>query len=526
MNDTSLGDAGPRRRGASTAIAGLAFGVAILIVVTGLGGLLVWRDYEGTVSRTEIVAANAAHTAAEHVRWLVEASLLVLRQLDELLGDDVDTSPTADITELADAIGRLPGAPAAFVADASGATVFATGIDDAPVSIANETFFATLQRGLEWEISTLLTELVPGRGVFIIARRIERASAFVGVAGIIVPVSKMADVWSSLDLGPDSSVALIRSDGWLVARYPVPAATINLSGQMLFERIAEAPAGFYHGGGSPADGVVRIVGYYAIPDLPLITVAGVSRDAALARFWNRLRLLAAVGVPLVAALVFFGLWLTVLLRRDRQNHDRLAVVLKQNETLLAEIHHRVKNNLQLVASLVRLQPGTEEAKQELTRRITAVSAVHEQLYLTNRFGEIDVADYLRGTIEALRTSYRSSATINYQLEPVFADVNMALPLALIVSEVASNIFKHAFDHDSQGVINVVAESDAGELHVRLSDNGRGFDPAKPKTSGFGMKLLQSLSQQVGGRYEFVAGDGMTFDLRVPLPKTAAGIGST
>src|SRR3546814_5671609 len=130
------------------------------------------------------------------------------------------------------------------------------------------------------------------------AHRIERNGEFLGAAVIFVPAGLMADFWTTLDLGANSSVGLLRDDGWLIARHPVPDDTMNLADQPLFtDYLPNAPSGAYSSTASPADGVGRIVGYYRVPDLPVIAVAGLSSDAAMNRFWARLEFAGAIEVP-------------------------------------------------------------------------------------------------------------------------------------------------------------------------------------------------------------------------------------
>jgi hypothetical protein len=102
---------------------------------------------------------------------------------------------------------------------------------------------------------------------FYIARRIERNGQFHGVASIAIPVDKLGEFWSSMSLGPDSSVGVIRSDGWLVARYPSLETALNLSKNPLFTtHLPRKSSGFYHNATSAADGVARIVGYWQVED--------------------------------------------------------------------------------------------------------------------------------------------------------------------------------------------------------------------------------------------------------------------
>lgn len=248
------------------------------------------------------------------------------------------------VGDLDAAVASLPGQVEVWVFDAEGDPLL-TNAETSGMNVSARSYFQTLENGEEWSISPLLTGAATGRKIFVMGRRLERDGRFLGVAIIVVPAILMADFWSGLDLGPDSSVAIFRDDGWLVARYPVPEATLDLSEHPLFtEYLPAAAAGTYSSGVSPADGVSRIVGYHRVSGAQLVAVAGVSADAAFEEFWSRVLTVALFAVPVVIALLSFAFWVVALLRRDERSRQELAHALEQNRLLFREIHHRVKNN--------------------------------------------------------------------------------------------------------------------------------------------------------------------------------------
>jgi two-component system, sensor histidine kinase PdtaS len=195
-------------------------------------------------------------------------------------------------------------------------------------------------------------------------------------------------------------------------------------------------------------------------------------------------------------------WIVVLLRRDEHTRSELSQALRQNEMLLREVHHRVKNNLQIVASLIRLQPGPPEAKVEMARRIAAMSAVHEQLYLSDQIGRIDVGEYLRKLVDNLAETYGRKDAVTYDLDDIGAEIELALPLGLVVSEITSNAFKHAFpDGREAGITVELKRHEDDHARLRISDNGVGFDPDQ-QDGGLGLRLLQAFSQQLNATYSF------------------------
>ena len=132
-----------------------------------------------------------------------------------------------------------------------------------------------------------------------IARRIERNGAFAGVAAIFISARIMEQFWSSLDLGANSTVSMVRTDGWVIARYPSPPAPLNLSEYELFTvHYKAAETGSYIGGRSPADGVSRTVGYRQIEGLPVLALASISTEETLKTFWRGVSIVLALFVPI------------------------------------------------------------------------------------------------------------------------------------------------------------------------------------------------------------------------------------
>jgi two-component system, sensor histidine kinase PdtaS len=487
----------------------------LLIVIAALSGVSVWREYDGAIARAEIEAGNAAQTASEHIRWLHEAATQALRRVDDLLRDNPEAFEAGGIGNLGDAVAALPRDTSLTVYNAQGHSILSTDPERAQRSIDGREDFHAHRSGHEWHISAMFDDRTSGRKVFTISRRVELRGVFMGAAVVVVPVELLARFWATLNLGQGSVASLIRDDGWLVARFPVPATAMDLSDYVLFRHLPNAASGTFYTV-SPIDGKYRMGGYYRVPNLPLIAVTGISMDAALDRLWWRLIGLSVLGLPLILTLIMISAWIVVLLRRDEQTRSELSQALQQNEMLLREVHHRVKNNLQIVASLIRLQPGPPEAKTEMARRIAAMSAVHEQLYLSNQIGRIDVGDYLRKLVDNLAETYGRRAAIDYDLDRIGAEIELALPLGLVVSEITSNAFKHAFPDGRQARLTVeLKRQDDDHARLRISDNGIGFDPEQ-QDGGLGLRLLKAFSQQLNATYSFHIDAGTTLELTFPL----------
>lgn len=202
---------------------------------------------------------------------------------------------------------------------------------------------------------------------------------------------------------------------------------------------------------------------------------------------------------------------------------KIKSALKEKEILLAEVHHRVKNNLAVITSLVNIQmhgisePATKEILNEIRNRVMSMSLIHNKLYHTNTLSDIDFSDYINDLIAEIQSSYPdSSADIDVEIEalPVHLDVTHAIPCGLILNEVLSNIYKHAFKGRSEGLIKIDFFKEEEKYTLRVKDNGVGFEPKEisPDYVSLGMTIIESLTEQLDGKSSFVKDNGTLFTL--------------
>ena len=191
--------------------------------------------------------------------------------------------------------------------------------------------------------------------------------------------------------------------------------------------------------------------------------------------------------------------------------------LKEKETLLAEIHHRVKNNLAVVSSLIQLQAFKEENPElsiklmDSVSRIKTMAIIHEQLYQSNSFANLEFCQNLKKLVLSLTETLRTETQIthSFHCEPTQVNIKQAIPCALIVNEVTTNILKHAFKGRKEGEISIYLSADGKQLSLKITDNGRGMpdnlDPASGKT--LGLHLIDTLTRQLEANYHFDSSDG-------------------
>ena len=198
--------------------------------------------------------------------------------------------------------------------------------------------------------------------------------------------------------------------------------------------------------------------------------------------------------------------------------EKIVASLKEKEVLLQEIHHRVKNNMQIISSLLSLQAihtGSEEAAEILKEsrgRVKSMAMIHEKLYHSHNLSQLNIEEYLNNLVQDILRSYSgvsSRITANVDVEDVYLNIDTALPMGLLVNELISNSIKHAFP-EGKGDIDVKLELNGNEYILTVSDNGIGLpeDVDPFQASSLGLKLVVSLSIQLEGNLE-VRRDGET-----------------
>jgi two-component sensor histidine kinase len=216
---------------------------------------------------------------------------------------------------------------------------------------------------------------------------------------------------------------------------------------------------------------------------------------------------------------------------ERINRELRETMLskEEKEVMLKEIHHRVKNNLQIVRSLIRFQtdkvddPRVQELFNECVNRVGAMALVHEQTYLSKDLANIDVGNYLNSLVRDLASAYniRVNLHMDVDIQVKTLGVDTLTPLGLLINEVISNSFKHAFTGRESGTIIVhLSGSEEGGLDLRVGDDGVGIPDhgrwEKPKS--LGMELIHTLAGQLNATIELQPGAGMVYALRsVPYP---------
>jgi two-component sensor histidine kinase len=211
-----------------------------------------------------------------------------------------------------------------------------------------------------------------------------------------------------------------------------------------------------------------------------------------------------------------------------RNEIVISNSLKEKALLLQEIHHRVKNNLQIIYGLLGMQSNRSQSAEvkenllEIQKRIYSIALVHEELYRSENFLTIDVAKYCKKLCDSLGNINGHEKQVLYEFDlqdGILITIDQATPLGLFLNEVLVNAYKHAFKNsDKQGVISVKLSSTTDEFVLEVKDNGPGLIEDTNLTSGkekLGSKLIKGLSQQLKGVLEKESKEGVLVRLTVP-----------
>jgi two-component sensor histidine kinase/CheY-like chemotaxis protein len=261
-----------------------------------------------------------------------------------------------------------------------------------------------------------------------------------------------------------------------------------------------------------------------------------------------------VEVPVVPEILRSKVAVFVDLNRQRRDLQRLNDALqaeiaqrrsaeeavrhaREKEVLLQEIHHRVKNNLQIITSLLRMQsravqdPAFSDALLECQNRVAAMALIHDKLYRAADLARVSFPEYVRDLTNNILTSYTlpaSSVRVNLDVDDLSLSLDSAVPCGLILNELMSNCLKHAFPVGHSGTVHVRFHAAGDQLCLVVRDDGVGMpaDVDLERTSSLGWRLIRALVQQLGGFVQCHTAGGTVVELRfarqnAPSDRTAA-----
>lgn len=234
-----------------------------------------------------------------------------------------------------------------------------------------------------------------------------------------------------------------------------------------------------------------------------------------------------IGIVLV--LIIMGLIYRQYLHKQKNNkiitqkNQLLQHIVNEKEWLLKEIHHRVKNNLQIVMSLLNSQSAFIDndvalsAIHDIRHRVHAISLIHQKLYGSDNVSSVDISLYIREMVLYLTSSFNTGQRIRFELdtEPIEMDVQQAVPLGLILNEAITNSIKYAFPDGRPGIISIsLSHTDTHQCLLTISDNGIGIPPSfnDKKPGSLGMSLMEGLSESLDAKFSIRDNNGTTIKI--------------
>jgi two-component sensor histidine kinase len=202
--------------------------------------------------------------------------------------------------------------------------------------------------------------------------------------------------------------------------------------------------------------------------------------------------------------------------------------LQEQKVLLAEINHRVKNNLAVIVSLLNMQINnsknkeTKNAIQVVHNRIMSMALVHQKMYQNKSAVAVELESYITELVSEIRNSMSLQQDIKVEMEvaPINIDISVAIPLGLILNEIITNAIKHAFDDTENPKIDIQLKKVNDQMiELTVKDNGKGMEiEERDDDAGMGLSLIDALTDQIDGKCDFEYENGLVFHLSIPLIK--------
>lgn len=247
-----------------------------------------------------------------------------------------------------------------------------------------------------------------------------------------------------------------------------------------------------------------------------ISILGEKNKAQQKRLWFLMAgLLITIGF--IGAIYLQNKKLTESRKQISEQADQLKLMMK-------ELHHRVKNNLAIVSGLLRIQSNKLEdesaiqAVRQGQQRVDAMSLIHQRLYQTDKVTTVNIKEYIIDLAESLMSAYGfepNEFDLNISVEKEEVDVDLAIPLGLIINELLTNSFKYAYKDIANPSLNISLKGDKN-LELEIKDNGVGIDLVRWKTAkdSFGKKMIAGLVSQIGGKFTIDNDGGTVFRMKL------------
>jgi two-component sensor histidine kinase len=500
--------------------------LSLLLLIAAVAVQIV-SDHRSAMDRAVATAETDARLIAEHANVVFRTADRTIQATIDYIGDrpldEIESSPEFPKILRLLASDLISGGSIS-VFDREGRLLQTTSPSTKPGdSFGDREYFQALASGAPFYIGRVAAGRMTGSPVVILGRPIGTGAAFRGAVIVGMRASYFSDFYASVQLGPNSSVTLMRNDGVLLVRNP-PAP---IESRALIAPTIPADADqMINIGPSSIDRTERIAAMRRVPGQPLIiNTAGAIEDFLAG--WRR-RSIAFGGFALLAIGLLSGMGFAALratdheraaLQETRKLSGELGIALERERMMRRELLHRTKNNLAMMMAMLKAEGRHPNADRDsfvaTANRISALAFAQEFLDHTTGGGDIDCAVYLGKIAHALgNAEVHRKVKLNLALESITLPAERAQALGLIVNELMTNSIKYAFVGRTSGTITLKLRTAGDEVLFDYEDDGPGFR-GKARADSQGLRLISALCGTLQAQYAMSGVGGMHFTLSFP-----------
>jgi two-component sensor histidine kinase len=484
-------------------------------------GTAMWQR---AIHEAEKTAEENANLVREYVLRLIETQDLLLAAADTALlrlqPSREDDMPTHRF--LADVVDEMDLSLGVELIGANGEVLISSRLYPAEGNVGEPDYLRAGREGVELFVDRLHPQ-TEGENALIVSRR-RVGDTFTGVWVSAMQIEAIGDFLRGIATRPDDAASVLRSDGKLLVRNVPMTEPVVLPPEVpAMQAIHRADEGVYEAR-AVSDGKLRIYGYARVGDLPIYANYGVSKDAIFSEWLARFGLVAALlgTIAVVASYLthyaarsFAAESARTALEFDRRLLAEAKKTADARETMLKELNHRIKNSLQMIRSLIRLQKHREGGPDldEINARVLAIATIHDLLYRSADSFQIDLASLLTSLCasDAL-VPPESNVDLRCDTTPLTVEADVATPLALCAVELVTNAMKHAFGPEGGNIVMALDRSEEGGV-LTVADNGKGMPEMPGRNSG--LRVVDALVAQIRGTLTVERNDGTRFEIAFP-----------
>jgi two-component sensor histidine kinase len=484
-------------------------------------GIAMWQR---AIAEAERTARENAHLVREYVLRLVETQDLLLVAADtamlRLQPSREDDLPTHRF--LAEIVEEMNLGLDVALIGSNGDFLISSRMHPAAGNVGDRDYLRAASEGVELFVDRI--RLQPDNEDALVISRRRAGETFTGVWVSSVGIESIAEFLRGIASRPGDAASVLRADGKLLVRNVPITETIVLPPDVPAMRaIQVADQGVYEAR-AVSDGSDRIYGFAKIGDLPLYANFGVAKANMFSDWLGRFGLVAA----LLGTIAVVASYLTYYAARsmaaesaraalefDRKLLAEAEKTAAARAMMLKELNHRVKNSLQMIRSLIRLQKHREDGPDldEINARVLAIATIHDLLYHSADSFRIDLANLLRSICASdAIVPPESNVELVCDTEPISVEANLATPLALCTVELITNAMKHAFGPEG-GTIRLGLNRTDGEGILTVADDGKGMPEMPSRNSG--LRVVDALVVQIRGRLSVERNHGTRFEIVFP-----------